>query len=362
MSRILNYRSVWLFSMTAISLTFQFGDVHAQPTKIITSTAPQPTVVKPQGGIERLYDYSAALIVSASTYQGGGNGWASLPNTTAELDSVTDELVKQGFEVTRVYDPTAEQLQKEMSGFLGRYGDLKKARLLFFFSGHGHTQSDNQMSYIVPVDAKDPKSNYGGFISKAIPLEQFHTWVRQFSAAHFLAIFDTCFSGAIFTTKSSMDLPNITPDRWRYLKVNSDKAVRQFLSAGGANEKLPATSSFVPVLIEGLRGRASVPKDGYVTGKELGVFVEQTVSRIRNGAQNPVSGVSNDTKFIFGDIIFQYDKAALPLTAKHSVEPQIQPQQNKSEDAPNLGAKIQTKVPTQPELGDECEKFDCTKK
>lgn len=313
-------------------LMFNMDAFAAQTLKFFTATGAQPVVKKPQGGTVQLYAASVALVVSASEYAAGGSGWAKLPNTEKELDRVTVELNKHGFDVTRLYDPTAAGLQAEMSNFLGKYGARTDIRVLFFFSGHGYTNKSNQMSYVVPVDAANPTNDYSGFLSRAIALEGFHTWVRQFSAVHVLSVFDTCFSGAIFTTKSESEQATPRPfgveDRWRYLTRNAEKPVRQFIAAGGVDEKLPAASTFVPVFIEALRGGASTVSDGFVTGKEVGVFVERVVSERRGGMQNPVSGVSRDTSFIFGDMIFQFDPskadryAAAPIGSR-DLAPQV---------------------------------------
>jgi hypothetical protein len=287
------------------------------------------------------------------------------------MNAVKDALVEQGFEVTRVYDPSAQELYAEMQSFLGRYGARQNARLLFFYSGHGFTNAQNQMAYIVPVDAANPKSDYSEFISKGVTLEYFHTWVRQFKAAHFIAIFDSCFSGAIFTTKSISDLPDSRPlgldDRWRYLTSAAAKPVRQFISAGGPDEELPASSTFVPVFLEGIRGRASNIKDGYITGKELGIFLERVVSTKRAGKQNPISGVSRDANFIFGDVIFQYDpkKSAIPsATSAYSggvpsgvSNPSTPTTRGAHEPAPTTNRTSTKLEPT----SEECRLFDCTK-
>lgn len=333
--------------------------VAAQPTRIFPAQNGQPYVVKPQGGNVALYGRSAALIVSVASYGAGASGWAKLPATVVEMDRVKDVLVQHGFEVTRVYNPTAQALYQEMQSFLGKYGDKTDARLLFFYSGHGYTNVSNQMSYVVPVDAGNPTTDYPDFISKAITLEYFHTWVRQFRALHFMAVFDSCFSGAIFTTKSVSDQPDLRPlvldDRWRYLTSVTAKPVRQFISAGGPDEELPAQSSFVPVFVEGLRGGASSIKDGYVTGKELGTFVERVVSTRRAGKQNPVSGVSRDADFIFGDMVFQYEagKAAVQLAVTVPADTTL-----RGAAAPPVAAPFPHKLD---HLSEECKLFDCTK-
>ena len=364
-------------SIFTVLLSVGMHECNAQQTLLMPTAYSQPILIKPQGQELKLYSTSAALIVSESAYLGGASGWPKLPNTSAEMDLVSNELVKHGFEVTRVYNPGNRQLQQEMNDFLGKYGNLPNARILFFFSGHGYTNAVNQMSYVVPADAGNPDTDYAGFISRAVPLEAFHTWVRAFKANHFLAVFDTCFSGAIFTTRGGQDKPDNRPtaseERWRYLAANSVKPVRQFISAGGPGEKLPAISAFVPVFLEALRGGASTVRDGFVTGKEIGLFVERVVNKQRAGMQNPISGVSPDTRFIFGDIIFQYGSpeftqrsqpeptVSLSPTPAQTRSVSVSPAPSPTRSLGSEGTRISVQPPTE-KASNECEIFDCSKR
>lgn len=307
-------RSMNLTTLLTASLLCLSGQCLAGSTSFIPTTGKQPYVVSPSGKTEQLYSQSAALIISASQYAAGASGWQKLPATRREMDAISEALSKQGFEITRIHDPTRETIIEETQKFLGKYGADEKARLLFYYSGHGYTSESTEMGYIVPVNARNPSTDYPKFISQAISLESFSSWVRQFKAKHFLLVFDSCFSGSIFKTKSNTRVPLPRPidweGRWRYLKTASDKSARQFISAGGPNEELPATSTFTRLFLQGVQGDASSTNDGYVTGKELGLYLEQNVSTQRAGKQNPISGLPPELNSSAGDFIFQFQEAA----------------------------------------------------
>jgi hypothetical protein len=257
-----------------------------------------------------LYEESHALLISASNYDGlGKRGWAKLPNTALELDEVAEALRPHGFSVTRVYDPTGEELVRVFRQFLAQHGQKTNVRLLVFFSGHGYTNPANDFGYLVPIDAKDPRIDFPAFLYKALPISQVDLWAREVTSRHAIFIFDSCFSGSIFLTRSVGSRPDWAggneSDRWQFLQGKSQEPVRQFIAAGDAKEELPGRSSFVPLFLQGLRYGVPIQPDGYITGKGLGQWIEQSLPSLTGGRQNPHSGVIRDPSLSFGDMVFQ---------------------------------------------------------
>jgi outer membrane protein OmpA-like peptidoglycan-associated protein len=287
----------------------------AQVTEL-PPTGPQPVVMDEAGNRFALYTGSFALLISQRSYLGvAKNGWRPLDATVREMDAVSDSLRRHGFAVRRATDLTGSELISVFRDFMGDYGYQPNNRLLFFFSGHGYTNPQNDMGYLVPVDALDPNINPAKFFSKAVPIETIQTWARELSARHALFLFDSCFSGSIFLSRSSVTSPDsrgsTANERLSFFRGASLKPVRQFIAAGGPKEELPATSVFVPLFIEGLDGRASRNNDGYITGKELGLWLEQTLPRYRQN-QNPHSGVIRQPELSFGDMVFQLPARGQP--------------------------------------------------
>ncbi len=295
-------------ALLVLLLLLAGGRLAAQVT-VLPPTGPQPTILDESGRRLTFYSSSHALLVSQRNYIGvAQRGWRQLEATDREMDAVAVTLRRHGFTVTRAKDLSGAQLISVFRDFMAEHGYEANSRLLFFFSGHGYTNPQNDMGYIVPVDALDPNISPGGFYSKALPIETIQTWARELTARHVLFMFDSCFSGSIFVSRSATSGPDArgasVSERLAFFRGASFKPVRQFIAAGGPKEELPSASVFVPLLLEGLDGRASRSNDGYVTGKELGLWIEQVLPKYR-ASQNPHSGVIRQPELSFGDMIFQ---------------------------------------------------------
>ncbi|WP_454865949.1 caspase family protein [Pseudomonas umsongensis] len=267
-------------------------------------TGPQPVVVTPQGKVVSLYSRSYALVISASEYA-GKDSWISLSNTKKEMDEVSDALRSNGFEVRRVIDPDGDELAKVIKSFLSNNGRDTDSRILLFYSGHGYYDKATNEAYLVPVDAMKPSSVDTNFYDKAYAIEDIKTAALRMPAKHGMFIFDNCFSGMVFKAGSDSFPPtnrgSNQTERWRYLQQNSRTPVLQFISAGGPDQLLPAVSVFVPAFVQALKGGGSRNNDGYVTGKEIGIFVSEQVTKISR-TQTPYSDVLGR---VLGDMVFQ---------------------------------------------------------
>nr|VFJ60572.1 MAG: Caspase domain-containing protein [Candidatus Kentron sp. FW] len=241
------------------------------------------------------YKGSYALLIGVSDYD-QGSGWGDLEQIPGELDKVQKMLEEQKFEVTRVENPNSKELETAFDDFVKKHGLDKRNRLLFFFSGHGYTRS-NGKGYLVPRDAPDPNRDDQGFTRKALWMEKIRTWAKEIEAHHALFLFDSCFSGAILKTRGRGE--GVPPHITRLMA----KPVRQFMTAGSADEKVPAKSIFTPAFADAIRyGKGDLNKDGYITGKELGVHLESEVSKFTK--QTPQIGNIKDYDLAQGDFVF----------------------------------------------------------
>ncbi|GAB4336106.1 MAG: hypothetical protein Kow0089_06140 [Desulfobulbaceae bacterium] len=245
------------------------------------------------GGEMDLYSGSYALLIGASHYRGG---WPSLESIPGELDKVEKLLRHKGFTVERVRDPDSRQLKEAFTGFINRYGYDRNNRLLFFYSGHGYTRLNGRKGYLVPVDAPDPDKDEKGFLTKALGMNHILSWSRDIEAKHVLFLFDSCFSGTIFKQRDRPKPP-------KYITRLTAEPVRQFITAGRAGESVPANSTFTPMFIDALRfGIADLNRDGYVSGTELGLFLQEKVPE--HTSQSPQFGKIQDYELSRGDFIF----------------------------------------------------------
>ena len=179
-------------------------------------------------------------------------------------------------------------------------GQDEANRLLFYYAGHGYTQTlanNQELGYLVMVDAPDPETDKVGFETRSVNMEGIVTKSKQIQARHALFIFDSCFSGTILNVRDRLKQPESVSDSIRY-------PVRQFITAGRAGEVVPDKSVFKQAFLNLLEGRAPEPfPDGYITGEELGFYLKNKVPEY-NAAQHPQYGKIRDPNLDQGDFVF----------------------------------------------------------
>ncbi len=232
-----------------------------------------------------LYEESHALVIWGGNYQ----HWNKLSNLEEEAKQVGKTLERQGFIVHLVGNPTGSELRSTIKNFIDNYGYEYDNRLVIFFTGHGHTRNRTK-GYLVPIDAPDPIIDERGFLKTALPMEQLIGWASMIESKHVLFVFDSCFAGTVFKSPVRINFD-----------VNSN-LVRQFITSGDAEEEVLAESKFTPLFIRGLEGAADYDKDGYVTGRELGLYITQTMAGYYDDIHHPQYGNIAGTR---GDILFR---------------------------------------------------------
>jgi uncharacterized caspase-like protein len=283
------------------------------------------------GGSEQLYEQSFALVIGASAYR---NRWNTLPGVPGDVREVKSALEAHGFAVTVVSDPTRDQLDAALRGFVQKHGAKLSNRLLIYFAGHGHTLTTLagvKLGYIVPVDAPNPAVDPGGFRANAIGMDAIEGLARQIDARHALFLFDSCFSGTIFRVRSGA-VPDDISDK-------TGKPVRQFITAGDEKKTVPDESHFRREFVSALRdGAADLNKDGYITASELGMYLEREVTNYTKRAQTPRYGKIRDPELDKGDFVFvspvpaPAKPAPFRLTSADEVEQRLWDSIDKSTD------------------------------
>lgn len=255
----------------------------------------------------KLYDKSHALVIGVSRYT---HGWSNLPGVEADLPPILDAMRRHGFNAKVVTDAartTSKGIRSAVEEFIESYGKDGDNRLLIYFAGHGHTgrsADGRQLGYVVPSDAPLPGADDRRFRQTAISMEKFESYARDIESKHALFVFDSCFSGTIF---SSMRGPGeISPD----IQHLARQPVRFFITAGAENQRVPDRSLFRKVFVDALNGKADTDGDGFVTGTELGVYVSREVTTLSNVAQTPLYGKIKDWELSRGDFIFALPKSS----------------------------------------------------
>jgi uncharacterized caspase-like protein len=199
----------------------------------------------------RLFGNSYAVVIGIDDYKHSGV-WRALPYATKDARGMATFLQAQGFEVETLYDREATR-QAIISALEDRLAPrlTENDRVLFFFSGHGETRryGNEPHGYIVPQDGDKWPSTW-------ISMEKLRELAWKMGAArHQLFIFDACFGG-LFATKDSLSTRD--PRMPGYIETVSKDKARQYLTAGGAREKVRAGgpkgySYFTGYLLEALK-------------------------------------------------------------------------------------------------------------
>ena len=289
----------------ALPVAALLASLFAPPTQAQRNLVPEPIELRlPGQPAQRLYGESHALVIGASKYTAG---WSSLPGVAQDVTVVSALLRQQGFAVTEVNNPTRDQLDAALRNFAAGPGQQPSNRLLVYFAGHGHTLTTgagSRLGYIVPVDAPRPDRDPGGFRRQAYSMESVEVIARQIESRHVLFLFDSCFSGTIFRSRSGV--PDSISDK-------TSRPVRQFITAGDADQVVPDESVFRRQLEAALReGSADLNRDGFITGTELGSFLEDTVTNYSRKSQTPRWGKIRDPDLDKGDFVFALAAKPVP--------------------------------------------------
>lgn len=188
-----------------------------------------------------------------------------------------------GAEITRfVRDELNDRLEEDDS-------------LVLFFSGHGYTETrrvgsrEVKIGYLIPVDGLNPQAEkYSTFIKIASFLED----VANLPARHVLVILDACDSGFALGGAARKDRGAA-----RYQDEMSRKMSRKVITSAMDQQPaldggpVPGHSLFTGTLIEAVAmGKADEGRKGFITGRELGLFLQQNVAMHSISKQTPDFG------------------------------------------------------------------------
>ena len=247
------------------------------------------------GAHKAFYDESHALVVGISNYKQR----KPLPGACLDILRVSESLVRHGFQVTTLFDPTREALTGEVTSFIEKHGQKEDNRLLFYFAGHGATISGGMEGFLIPIGAP-AEVKAADAAQYYVSTKWFKRKAREIKAKHSLFLFDSCFSGAIFNHRSGMAVP---PDQFVRVYKTSRKVI-QYIASGTHKEEVPDDSIFAKKFVEALNGETPLGQSsGYFSVSQLGGWLSLEVLKasLRNhkGPQTPQHGKDGDGDFIF---------------------------------------------------------------
>jgi hypothetical protein len=305
----------FVLSCLFLGLSLVFGDFQAleafaEQRGIVPVPSVKSSRIEVTEGIslQKIYQGSYALVIGANNYS---SGWPDLPGVKKDVKEVKTALMKKGFLVTVITDPTKRELEKAFDNFISQYGLEEENRLLIYFAGHGHTQKlsyGRQMGYLVPVDAPNPEENLNGFLANGMDMQQIEVYAKRIQARHAIFLFDSCFSGSFFSLNRAIP---------KSVQYKIKLPVRQFITSGSAGEEVSDDSVFRKMFVSALNGEGDSNQDGFLTGTELGEFLKNKVIDYTKGSQHPQYGTIRDPNLDKGDFVFSVQPQGTELYGKN---------------------------------------------
>jgi hypothetical protein len=182
----------------------------------------------------------------------------------------------------------------------------KDDMVIIFFAGHGACEKDvtspdkdGLEKYILPYDA-DPKDLY----ASALPMSEISRIFNRIRSERLIFIADACYSGA-----SGGRTINLAGIRANISEAFLDRIVsgkgKIILTASGGNEVSSEDDKlkhgvFTYFLLEGLRGKADMDKDGIITVDEAYRYVSLEVPRATGQEQHPMKKGIVEGQLILG--------------------------------------------------------------
>lgn len=248
-------------------------------------------VLESPSGPYKMYEQSFALLVGVSNYKNEAT-WPELKMVPDEIKIVKAALIEQGFEIQELPDPTISELTIALKLFLSKKVKID-TRLVIYIAAHGYSD-DRNLGFIIPTDGVEPSSDE--FIASVISMSEIKEWSVQTRAKHVLMVFNSCFSGSVFLTRSGLRPSKL------FLK-DIDRLGRQYLTSGSATEQVPDRLDFANSFVGGIMGDADITEDGIVTAFELGYFIRGAITPL--GMQTPQFGSDPRTEYRGGDLVFE---------------------------------------------------------
>jgi formylglycine-generating enzyme required for sulfatase activity len=298
---ILSATSVWpVQGQSKVAWTIHPAYETAQEPQ--TSTAFK--ILDEKGGEHTLYSESHAILVFEGNYRTGG--WQSVAEPAKKNENLLrTALERRGFHVLVWRDLTGAQLRTTLDEVFKAYGYRGNSRLFFYYYGHGELierdpDPNGPRAFLVPIDAPNPVEHEQEFYQVGFPISQIVEFAKEITVKHAFFAFEACRAGYLFATLSPPGLPH--PLGYLFSK-KIEVPVRQFLTAGSADEDVLASSPFTPLLVGAFQD-GDLNHDGYVTGSEVLAYVSQHMPQATK-SQNPQYGtipVSGGGDIVIGPV------------------------------------------------------------
>jgi len=254
-----------------------------------------------------------ALLIGNSHYR----AWPELVDVPLQLNELEKGLKNHFDTVEVVKDLEIDPLRQKIDRFLRSYGNDSNARLFIYYAGHGYTELSLLFSeyrgYITGIDTPAVDGTQRAWDAarlKAMSMTAIRSTLAEVPAKHILVVFDSCFAGTIFTSRAGNDPPRmLTPDVVARLM---EKQARDIITAGGANELVPAHSPIPRLLLAALNGEADVYRHGVISAAEIHAYLRANLLPRQDMKLTPQVGKLPDPGFTEGAFLFRVPQDTRP--------------------------------------------------
>ena len=230
---------------------------------------------KPDIQVSQLYQKSIAVIIGIDDYQ----NCPGVKYAVHGAQNIQEKLKKLGFhDITTLLDREAskERIYYELRHKL----PLKASpndRVVIYFAGHSYedgSSDDLKHKFIIPANAKTLQSS-----DNELSLAFIKDIFDRITTKHLLCVFDACFSGLDRYLQSAQAGNGVFD-----IESMANRKVLQFitLNCEGKVSNTEKQGLLTSNFLKGLDGEADIDKDGFITGTELGMFI-QGASKNRQG-------------------------------------------------------------------------------
>ncbi|MDF0584172.1 caspase family protein [Bradyrhizobium yuanmingense] len=255
-----------------------------------------------------------ALLIGISKYV--DTRWDDLDDVPEQLKALKTEF-ENHFDHARVeLNNTGQEVGKLITDFLRDEGNKKDARLLIYYAGHGYTEPyhnlGKHLGFITGRDtafvSRADDASYDKARPDAVSMDTIRTELANSKAASVIVIFDSCFSGTFFLSRSPDDVTAWSRDA---IRQKMERPARSIITAGRKDEKIPASSPIPDLIIRALHGEADSSKSGVVLAGELKIFMEKQL-RLNKAMHAPQGG--SLPEYHEGEFLFRVVTEKPPVT------------------------------------------------
>jgi Caspase domain len=249
-----------------------------------------------------------ALLIGNSHYK--DPRWPQLDEVPLQLNALRAGLANHFNSVEVVQNLETEALRQKIDQFLRVYGNDRSARLFIYYAGHGYSETifeyNEVRGYITGTDTPYIDGSmpaYDAARLKSISMPQLSSPLQEILARHVLFLFDSCFAGTIFSTRAAIDFAQpLTPDVVARLM---EKPARDFITAGGKDQRVPARSPIPALFLEALNGAADHYRHGVISATEIQLYLQDRVLQMRDLNLTPQQGRLPHVAFAEGKFLFR---------------------------------------------------------